>query len=169
MPAPSELSGSPFPKDSGTYALILQLSAGRLVQVGKLGAFHFPAGYFIYVGSAFGPGGLAGRLGRHIAPVKPGSRLHWHVDYLRCWASIVEIWIAEHTEPREHDWAVTVGRLPGSAIPAPRFGASDCRCRSHLFHFEAMPSAVGFQASLDLVFPADRPLRAVQMSGKINR
>ena len=169
MSPPPELAETPFPKSAGTYALILKLSAGRRIQVGKLGAFHFPAGHYIYVGSAFGPGGFAGRLGRHVAPVKPDSRLHWHVDYLRRWAPVSEIWLAEHTTPREHDWAAIAGRLPGSDLPAHRFGASDCRCRSHLFHFEAMPSAERFQASLDLLFPADRPLRTIRISEKMNQ
>jgi Uri superfamily endonuclease len=159
----------PVPKNAGTYALILQLIAGRLIQVGKLGAFHFPAGHYIYIGSAFGPGGLAGRIGRHIAPVKSDSRLHWHVDYLRRWAPVTEIWCAEHAEPREHDWAEIAGRLPGSTLPVPRFGASDCRCRSHLFHLEGPPSVKRFQASLNPIFPADRPLHAIRMSEKTDR
>ena len=169
MPAPSELTESPFPKNSGTYALILQLNAGRLIQVGKLGAFCFPAGCYIYIGSAFGPGGLAGRLGRHVAPVKPDSRLHWHVDYLRRWASVAEIWLAENAETREHDWAKMAGRLPGSALPVPRFGASDCRCQSHLFHFEKAPSVEQFQASLDLLFPADQLLYVIRIGEQKNR
>lgn len=169
MSSPTEAADTPFPRSAGTYALILKLSAGRRIQVGKLGAFDFPAGHFLYVGSAFGPGGLAGRLGHHLSPVKPDSRLHWHVDYLRPWAPVVEIWFAEHTEPREHEWAAIAGRLSGNYLPAPRFGASDCRCRSHLFHFEAMPSAVRFQAALELVFPADWPLRTMPMSQRNNR
>ncbi|UCG23042.1 MAG: GIY-YIG nuclease family protein [Chloroflexota bacterium] len=169
MPATLELTERPIPRDGGTYALILQLYAGRLLQVGKLGAFNFPAGHYIYIGSALGPGGLAGRLGRHVAPVKPDSRLHWHVDYLRRWTTIAEVWFAEHSVQHEHDWAVIAGRLPGSIVPAPRFGASDCRCPSHLFHFEDAPIAERFQASLGLLFPADRPLSVIRMGERTER
>ena len=186
MPAILERSDRAIPKSAGTYVLILLLRAGQPIQVGKLGSFDFPAGYYIYIGSAFGSGGLAGRLGRHLAMTKPDSPLHWHIDYLRDWAPIVEIWFSERltprehltlreqltpredATPREHDWAALVSRLPGSNYPAPRFGASDCRCRSHLFRFEARPSAEEFRSSLSLAFPTDGPLHAIQLSGKTN-
>lgn len=35
--------------------------------------------------------------------------------------------------------------LPDAALPAPRFGASDCRCDAHLFHFAEKPDVVGFR------------------------
>jgi len=36
-------------------------------------------------------------------------------------------------------WAQACLRLPGARIPLPRFGASDCACPSHLFHFDHQP------------------------------
>ena len=62
----------------GTYALIIALDRARTLQVGRRGKFHFPAGFYFYAGSALGPGGLAGRLERHVRAAK---RLDWHVDY----------------------------------------------------------------------------------------
>jgi len=64
----------------GTYALILHLSKKlERIEIGKLGRFAFDAGFYVYVGSAFGPGGLKARLQRHLRTDKP---LHWHIDLL---------------------------------------------------------------------------------------
>jgi Uri superfamily endonuclease len=150
-----------IPKGTGTYALLLRLSAGQTIQIGKLGSFEFPAGHYLYIGSAFGSGGLAGRLGRHLVPDRPGKSPHWHIDYLRRQAPIIAIWFGVHDLPREHDWAEQTRQLPGSNYPAPRFGASDCRCHSHLFHFHQRPDAGLFAASLSHCFPDDEPLKIV--------
>jgi Uri superfamily endonuclease len=152
-----------IPKSSGTYVLILRLSARRVIQVGKLGANDFPTGYYLYVGSAFGPGGLAARLGRHLKPDQETKPVHWHIDYLRRWAPIVAIWFGEQQVRREHDWATLIGQLPGSDCPAPRFGASDCRCRSHLFHFAQLPAVERFSASLSRALPGDEPLQIIKI------
>lgn len=63
----------------GTYALIFHCAAPFCVRIGKLGLVEGPKGYWIYVGNAFGPGGLASRLTHHL---KPSHRPHWHLDYL---------------------------------------------------------------------------------------
>ncbi|MGD2078965.1 MAG: GIY-YIG nuclease family protein [Chloroflexota bacterium] len=157
-----------LPKSSGTYALISYLAGGRLIQVGKLGTFEFPAGYYLYTGSAFGPGGLAGRLGRHLAASASAKSLHWHIDYLRQWASIVAVWFQVHSIPREHDWATQAELMAGGRYPAPRFGASDCRCPSHLFYFAQPPTAERFSSSLNRTFPTDPPLKMLQFD-KENR
>jgi Uri superfamily endonuclease len=51
--------------EPGTYALLLKLDKQERITIGKLGTFDFPAGYYLYVGSALGPGGLRARLARH--------------------------------------------------------------------------------------------------------
>ncbi len=114
---------------TGTYILVLRLAAETDITIGRLGRLAFPPGYYYYVGSAFGPGGLTARLRhhQHLAP-----RPHWHIDYLRQAAPLDRIWHAEHASPREHAWAATLAEITTAGIP--RFGASDCRCRTHLFH-----------------------------------
>lgn len=121
----------------GTYILVLKLSSARSIRVGKLGEFEFPPGYNLYVGSAFGPGGLGARLKHHLSI---SSRPHWHIDYLRREAVVEQVWYSEEQIPREHQWADRLQTTPGATIPAPGFGASDCTCRSHLFHFIRLPS-----------------------------
>ena len=52
----------------------------RKIDIGKLGCFSFPAGKYIYTGSAMGPGGIQARLLRHQKIIK---KKHWHIDFLR--------------------------------------------------------------------------------------
>lgn len=130
-----------FPSDTGTYILTLHLDAPTHLTIGKRGAFDFAAGWYAYVGSAFGPGGLRGRLKHHLAPV---TRPHWHIDYLRAAATVCEVWYLAGKTRHEHRWAEALRSTPGAEIPVPRFGASDCRCASHLVHFADPPDFAAF-------------------------
>jgi Uri superfamily endonuclease len=40
----------------GTYALGMRCSSDQQVEVGKLGSLRLQSGFYVYVGSAFGPG-----------------------------------------------------------------------------------------------------------------
>ncbi len=133
-----------LPRAPGTYLLWMHQTDDVHLRVGKLGAFLFPAGDYGYVGSAFGPGGLSARLSRHL---RTTGKHHWHIDWLRTVASVTHIWLAEN-ERVEHDWATALAHLPDSHIPAPRFGASDCRCATHLVHFTKRPTLLAFQEQL---------------------
>lgn len=126
-----------LPTDKGTYVLVLRLRVITHIQVGPLGAFEFPEGWYAYVGSAFGAGGLRGRLKHHLAPV---CHPHWHIDYLRQAAAHEQVWLLASERSYEHTWAAALRNIPGVRIPAARFGASDCRCDSHLFHFKERPT-----------------------------
>lgn len=120
----------------GTYILVLKLDSTHTLTIGRSGTFEFAAGWYTYVGSAFGPGGLRGRLNHHLTPV---TRPHWHIDYLRQVAVIEQVWVQSGTTSHEHDWAYVLQCLPEASIPAPRFGASDCRCHTHLCWFAYPP------------------------------
>ena len=123
-------------QEKGTYVLVLRcLSAGRL-RVGRLGMMELKEGFYLYVGSALGPGGLRARLKRHLGR---SSRRHWHIDYLRAVTEPEEVWYGRGTLRREHEWAGIVGAAEGAETPAPGFGASDCRCKTHLFYFRRKP------------------------------
>jgi Uri superfamily endonuclease len=127
----------------GTYALVIALERESTVAVGKLGHFAFPPGYYVYAGSA--RGGLPQRVGRHLRRQK---RLRWHIDYLLERAEVVEVWYAPGDERRECLWAATAREMPQAHIIAPRFGSSDCRCRSHLLYFPRRPSFTLFRQRL---------------------
>ncbi len=121
-----------LPGAGGTYALGLALAGEVQVTVGALGQGTFPPGLYLYVGSAWGPGGLAARVGRHL---RGDGKPRWHIDALRRRATPVALWIAPG-ERLECAWARTLVDRPGVRIAMPRFGASDCRCPSHLFQIE---------------------------------
>ena len=127
--------------EKGTYILILQLQSATRLAIGRLGTFDFAAGWYAYVGSAFGPGGLSGRLKHHLAPVK---KPHWHIDYLRVVASLREVWFLASDVIYEHRWAASLHVLPTASILVPRFGASDCKCDSHLIYFPQQPHIATF-------------------------
>ena len=132
------------PAQSGCYVLVLFLRQSQQLTVGRRAAVEFPSGYYLYVGSAFGPGGLRARLGRHLS----GSRRrHWHVDYLREVAEPVEAWFQTLAVSREHEWADCLGRGRGLR-PVAGFGASDCGCLSHLYRGKALPGCSAFRVRL---------------------
>ena len=125
----------------GTYALVMRCFSDQRIEIGKLGQLHLRTGFYVYVGSAFGPGGLKARIAHH---AKISERPHWHIDYLRPALDLSEIWFTHDSRHREHQWAGVLASLSGAAIPISGFGASDCRCNSHLFFFNSPPSGAGF-------------------------
>jgi len=54
-------------------------------------------------------------------------------------------------------WAATAARLPGASTPLTKFGASDCCCETHLYHFKSYASAEAFA---DLLGPGVHAVRA---------
>ena len=126
----------------GTYILILYLKRTKVISVGKLGDCSFPGGYYSYVGSALGPGGLKARLKHHLHST---AIPHWHIDYLRPRTRLVEIWISESEEHLEHLWVTLLYQLNATVRRFKGFGCSDCKCPSHLFYFPGRPSFLLFK------------------------
>lgn len=123
----------------GIYLLIMRLDAdvGQLA-IGRLGRFDFAAGYYLYVGSAFGSGGIVARLAHHERMDKAHQR--WHVDYLREHAVLVESWSVATGAHLEAGWANRLAAAPELSIPAPGFGASDSDAASHLLYCRCRPA-----------------------------
>jgi len=130
------------------------IAIGRLGHSGGTGGeseITFPAGYYVYFGSA--RAGLSARVSRHL---KREKRSHWHIDYLVQSAKVMEVWYALDGE--EVEWGVRkkeclwcqVGRgMPQGRIPVPGFGSSDCRCPAHLVYFPSPPSFELFRQKLE--------------------
>ena len=131
----------------GTYALILCATSRQSVKVGRLGRLAMRPGFYAYVGSALGPGGLKARVDRHL---RPAARLHWHIDYLRRETECVAVWYAYGTVRQECDWAAAFSGLRGSTIPLRGFGSSDCRCSAHLSFFDRMPLRHIFRKEIEV-------------------
>jgi len=121
----------------GTYALVLRSASSAAVQIGRRDRLIVEPGYYIYVGSALGPGGVRARVSRHF---RGARNRHWHIDYLRAVSSPVCAWYRYAPFNLEHQWARAVADMPGTA-GVKGFGCSDCRCDAHLF---AMANEPGF-------------------------
>jgi len=117
-------------KKFGTYALVLSSSDQSTITIGKLGKLKMHKGHYLYVGSAFGPGGVRARIKRHCRIRKP---CHWHIDYIRPVLKLSEVWYTYDTQKREHQWVDILMGVNAMQQPLEGFGASDCQCSSHLF------------------------------------
>ncbi|MDZ4165738.1 MAG: DNA/RNA nuclease SfsA [Smithellaceae bacterium] len=136
-------------RDSGSYLLLLHLPRDLAIRVGSLGEIFFPAGYYLYVGTA--KVALSKRLDRHLGKNKA---VHWHIDYLRDQADRCTAIPIRSSTPLEHELAEMVGRIADASVP--NFGSSDCHCPSHLFRFAENP--LHHQSFMDLLqyFRIDR-------------
>ncbi len=147
-----ELQGYP-----GTYALILSSAVEGAIAIGRLGVLPLQRGFYLYIGSALGPGGLRARIAHHrrLAP-----RRHWHLDYLRQAVGLEEVWFTHSPVQWEHHWATIAGELVGATVPLRGFGASDCHCQSHLYFFSHRPARTDFCRRLQAVYPGHGPVYA---------
>ena len=136
-----------LPEAKGTYVLIDFVAKMKRLEIGRLGAYDIVPGYYAYVGSAFGPGGLRARLAHHLEST---ATPHWHIDYLLGVAEPVEVWYTMATHKFEHHWAELLEQAPHFRVPIPRFGCSDYhRSRSsQLFHSKRRPSFRWFQRQI---------------------
>ena len=114
---------------TGTYVVLLALPVDSEITVGALGRSIFKSGVYAYVGSALGPGGLNARLARH---ARGPRRPHWHIDHLLARAAVTSALVSTAGSRLECSWASWWAER--CAAPFPGFGASDCRCPSHLFY-----------------------------------
>lgn len=60
-----------------TYQLFIEVNEPITLAIGKLGRFDFPAGSYVYTGSA--KAHMEARIARHLSVDK---KLRWHIDYL---------------------------------------------------------------------------------------
>lgn len=142
---------------TGQYVLLLHLPEDERLTIGRLGIFEFPAGWYAYVGSAFGSGGLLGRIKHHLRPVE---QPHWHIDYLRQAAQVREIWLAPDAEKHEQEWVELMLAIPGAAVLIDGFGASDSVQESHLIYFDIKPSLEDFAVGVHARFSGVKVVRA---------
>lgn len=105
-----------LPAVPGAYVLVVRLD--RVTD-------GLPPGRYLYCGSAYGPGGIRARLGRHM---RRGKAIRWHIDRLTEAGQVMGAWVF----PQGNECAL-VAQLAHLPVPKPGFGSSDCRvCASHL-------------------------------------
>ena len=107
-----------------SYQLVIEVGSRVRCKVGRLGVVDFPAGVYVYTGSA--RRNFEARLARHARATKT---LRWHIDYLLAapGVRIVKIVRSRRDECRLNQSVKGTVRVPG-------FGASDCTagCGAHL-------------------------------------
>ncbi len=107
-----------------TYQLHIAVSRPRILSIGRLGSFRFPAGHYLYTGSA--RRNLIARVRRHLSQDK---NLRWHIDYLLTAhaVKVMDVTLLSDSE-------CSLNQRVAGEIIVPGFGASDCRahCGSHL-------------------------------------
>lgn len=145
--------------ESGTYALALRAEAKQDIEVGALGVMTVRPGAYVYVGSAFGPGGVQARVERH---ARGDGSTHWHVDYLRTVTTLETVWYTLDDTRRECFWARVLCEMSGAHVPRKGFGASDCNCLSHLVRFEDPPSLETVRRRIQERDPEHAPIRKVE-------
>ncbi|MEE8393117.1 MAG: GIY-YIG nuclease family protein [Rhodospirillales bacterium] len=126
-----------IPGQPGAYVLVIDVARPTRIDRPAGPRFVLPKGRYIYGGSAYGPGGIAARVRRHL---KRGKSERWHVDRLTNRFGVLMV-IAL---PGGLECPVMAAALawPGVFVPAPGFGASDCRaCPAHLAR---LPDALDF-------------------------
>lgn len=121
----------------GVYSLIIRLSRSVEINIGRLGNFVFPKGFYIYIGSA--QNGLEKRINRHISSNK---KLHWHIDYLLSYAKIVKVLRYAGDRDAECKLSCMIGGCDGANVIVNGFGSSDCDCMTHLYYFKNMTGII---------------------------
>jgi len=115
----------------GSYVLIIETP--NRVEVGSLGNKIFQQEYAVYIGSAFGPGGLK-RVLRHFSSEK---KIHWHIDYLLEKGKLKKALLFP-----EKDIECNLAKLLNGE-PVQGFGCSDCECGSHLLQYKNSEKILG--------------------------
>jgi Uri superfamily endonuclease len=107
-----------------SYQLLIEVARPLRLTIGRLGRFDFPAGRYVYTGSAVR--GLDARIARHLRREK---RLRWHIDYLLHAPGVSVTGVI-----RSGRAECALNRATPGRIAANGFGASDCRagCGAHL-------------------------------------
>ncbi|MDP7548751.1 MAG: GIY-YIG nuclease family protein [Alphaproteobacteria bacterium] len=117
-----------LPKRPGAYALLLHLPQPLRLPLARLGRPTLASGHYVYCGSAYGPGGLAARVGRHL---RRGKSIRWHVDHLTERAEVLDVLCVP--DGSECELVRRLGRMADVGTPLAGFGSSDCQqCASHL-------------------------------------
>ncbi len=120
-------------QDKGSYILLLKNPRKFSSKIRQLGMRNFPAGFYIYVGSALN--GLSMRLQRH---KRKNKKKHWHIDHIFPKRLKLHKEISFRRKDRiEEALANDFSQISEDEIAG--FGASDSRMKSHLFYFANDP------------------------------
>jgi len=115
---------------NGAYVLLLKINSKKNIKVGRLGRIVFNKGFYCYVGSAIGRTTIENRCKRHLKKMK---KKRWHIDYLIRKTEIISIVAFSSKRKIECKIAIRILKISDGFVP--KFGSTDCNCKSHLFYF----------------------------------
>lgn len=111
----------------GAYILSFFVEEDININVGKFGNIPFKKGNYLYIGSAYGSGGLRSRLKRH-SHIQ--AKKHWHFDYIRPFVTLKKL----EAYAYGHECEIVercIKEYKGKAF-CKGLGSSDCqKCESH--------------------------------------
>ncbi len=107
-----------------TYQLLIELERPLRLTIGRLGEFDFPAGRYVYTGSA--KRAFEARIARHLRQEKS---VRWHIDYLLTAPGVCVTGVK-----RSRRGECALNQAARGQVLVPGFGASDCGagCGAHL-------------------------------------
>ena len=111
-----------LPEAPGAYLILIRLAEACRLDIPRLPAGRLAPGWYLYAGSARGPGGIRARAGRHL---RRGGRMRWHVDRLTAVAA--GLWAFPAPGGQECALIDALLARPGFETAMPGFGSSDCR------------------------------------------
>jgi Uri superfamily endonuclease len=121
-------------RTKGAYLLYLNVRQPLTLNVGMLGLSRFPAGRYVYVGSA--SRGIEQRIERHrrLAEQKSGKK-HWHIDALLTHPKVRFVGYQKLEGRAECVVSKAVASTEGVTAPVLNFGSTDCMagCSTHLY------------------------------------
>ena len=100
-----------------SYQLLIDVPMAIQLEVGRLGRIEFPAGRYVYTGSA--RRALEARIARHLRLDKPRR---WHIDWLTTAPGVT---VRVHLRSTRSECELNQA-TPGTILVG-GFGASDCR------------------------------------------
>ncbi len=124
-------------QNKGSYVLVIKMEQPHQLIAGKLPEQEILPGTYFYIGRA--KQSLRGRLARHLRTEK---KLFWHIDYLLPKARIEEIWCRLDFFNECQIVSEIMGACVEYCYLIPGFGASDCRCSSHLIYHASKESSL---------------------------
>ena len=133
-----------LPKKGGGYAIILYVEKTIWINLFKK-PIRIEPGFYVYVGSACGPGGLRARILRHL---RRSKKVRWHIDKItsNVSARIVRVIYSDKVQGNLFERRVSSCLFSKGLDYIERFGSSDDRENvSHLFyskHLDELNSAL---------------------------
>ena len=127
--------------DDGYYILGFKILNNLTLNIKTLnhgGKIILPSGYYLYIGSAFGPGGLFARVRRHL---QRNKKIRWHIDFITTKADKLNFLFVYGIKSSKD--AITecdiVRKLIDEKVAKLSlrgFGATDSECSTHLLTME---------------------------------